>query len=138
MSRLAIQRAAVLLVAVVAIAWLALSLGHARTVDRVRAVAADPHPAPAKIEAALHDALAHRALDPDRAESLLYAAVLQIRAGRLAEARALLERVVRSEPDTAQAWLLLARLTEQDDPQRSAQAQARLRELDPLAAPPAR
>ena len=43
---------------------------------------------------------------------------------------------MREEPENAEAWLLLARATEDDDPARSEQAMARVRALAPDVPPP--
>lgn len=130
-----LQRAAVLLVTVVAIAWLGVSLGNARVIRHAQVVAADPHATPSEIESALRDVRSARTLDPSRTESLSYAAALEIRAGRLDEAAKVYEEIVRREPDTAEAWAVLSKLTAKTDPARSAQARAQLRRLDPREAP---
>jgi hypothetical protein len=41
---------------------------------------------------------------------------------------------VRREPDTAEAWLVLAQLSEQSDPARAAEARSQVKRLDPLSA----
>jgi tetratricopeptide (TPR) repeat protein len=133
-----VQRAAVLIVAVLAIAWLGVSYGNARLIRHAQIAAANPKASPAEIEAALRDVRGDRTLDPSRTESLSYAAALEIRAGRLDEARKLYEQIVRREPDIAEAWLVLSKLTQKSDPARSAQALAQVKRLDPLGvgAPP--
>jgi tetratricopeptide (TPR) repeat protein len=133
-----VQRIVVLVVAVLAIGWLAVSYGNARLIRSVQVTAADPDATPAEIEAALGDARAAHTLDPSRTESLSYAAALEIRAGRLDKARTLYEEIVRREPDTPEAWLVLSKLTQESDPARSAQALAQLQRLDPQAAAAAR
>jgi predicted Zn-dependent protease len=126
-----LQRAAIIVVTLLAIAWLAVSYKDARLIRDVQLVAADPHATPAQVDAALRKAREPHTLDPSRTESLSYAAVLEIRRHHLAQARALLEEVVRREPDAAEPYLLLAQLTQTSDPARSAQARAELHRLDP-------
>jgi predicted Zn-dependent protease len=130
-----LQRAAVAIVAVLAIAWLGVSYGNARVIRHAQIAAADPKATPAQIEAALREVRGERTLDPSRTESLSYAAALEIRAGRPDEARKLYERIVQLEPDSPEAWLVLSKLTQKSDPARSAQALAQVRRLDPLGAP---
>ncbi len=104
-----LQRVVVVVVAALAVAWLAVSYGNARVIRHAQVAAADPHASPAAIEAAL-----------------------EIRAGRLDDARRVYEEIVRREPDTPEAWLVLSKLTAKSDPARSAQALAQVRRLDPL------
>ena len=130
-----IQRALVLLVALLAIAWLGVSYGNAGRIRDAETVAGDRQATPQEIDAAIRDLRRSRPLDPSNdAEALSYEASLNIRAGRTEEGLALLERVVRIEPDTAEAWFLIAQLTQQSDPARAAEARAQLRRLDPRAA----
>jgi predicted Zn-dependent protease len=130
-----VQRILILVVAVLALAWLGVSYGNARQIRHAQIVAADPHATPAAIESALRDARSAHTLDPSRTESLSYAAALEIKAGRLDEARKLYEQIVRREPDSPEAWVVLSKLTQQSDPARSAQAVAQAKRLDPLGAP---
>jgi cytochrome c-type biogenesis protein CcmH/NrfG len=135
-----LQRVLVLLAAALAIAWLAVSYGNAHAIRHAQVVSADPHSTPAEIDAAIRDARSAHTLDPGRTESLSYVAALEIRAGRLDEARRAYEEIVRLEPDTAEAWVVLSELTQRSDPARSAQALAQAKRLDPLGtgAPPQR
>jgi cytochrome c-type biogenesis protein CcmH/NrfG len=130
-----VQRATVLLVAVLAIAWLGVSYGNARVIRNAQIVAADPHATAAQIESTLRKVRSPRTLDPSKTESLSYAAALEIKAGRLDQATQLYEQIVRKEPDTPEAWLVLSELTRKSDPARSAEARAQLHRLDPLGAP---
>ena len=132
---MSVQRILILVVAVLAVAWLGVSYGNARQIRHAQIVAADPHATPAAIESALRDARSAQTLDPSRTESLSYAAALEIKAGRLDEARKLYEQIVRREPDSPEAWVVLSKLTQQSDPARSAQAAAQAKRLDPLGAP---
>ena len=135
-----LQRIVVVIAAALAIAWLGVSYGNAHAIRHAQVVAADPHATPAEIDAAIRDARSAHTLDPGRTESLSYVAALEIRAGRLDEARRAYEEIVRLEPDTAEAWVVLSKLTQRSDPARSAQALEQAKRLDPLGtgAPPQR
>ena len=53
------------------------------------------------------------------------------RAGDMARATAIFERIARDEPENLQAWALLSRAAERYDPSLAATARARMRELAP-------
>ena len=125
-------RVVVVVVALLAIAWLGVSYGNARSIRHAQVAAADPHASPSEIESALRDVRSAHTLDPSQTEALSYVAALEIRAGRLDEAARVYEDIVRREPDTAEAWFVLSRLTQKSDPARSAQALAQAKRLDPL------
>jgi predicted Zn-dependent protease len=129
-----VQRAALLIVAVLALAWLGVSYRNARLFHNGEVVLSDPHASHARIEAALADVRRATTLDPRRTKSLSFAAALEIRAGRFDAARRLFEEVVRREPDIPEAWLVLSELTLKSDPALSARARAQVRRLDPLEA----
>lgn len=74
-----------------------------------------------------------RLLNPDRETPLILEFSTRFRLGQQARAQAVLEQLLRIEPDNAQAWDVLSRLTAQRDPRRSAEAVARVRQLDPRA-----
>jgi predicted Zn-dependent protease len=132
-----LQRVAVLLVAIPALAWLGVSYNNARLLQHGRVVLQNPRASHAQVEAALADARhVSSTFEPKRTEALSYQAALEIRAGRLDAARKLFEQVVRLEPDTPEVWLVLSELTRKSDPARSAQALAQLRRLDPRGAGP--
>ena len=129
------QRVLVVVVAVLAAAWLAVSYGNSNTIRDVQKVAADPHASPARLEGALRDLQSGQTLDPSRGvESLSYEASLEIRLRRFPQALKTLETITRREPDTAEAWFLIAQLTRASDPARAAAAQAQLLRLDPREA----
>lgn len=131
-----VQRAAVAVVSILVIAWLAVSYDNARVIRRAQIVAADRQATPARIDTALSDLSGSRTLDPaNDAETLSYRASLEGLAGHPETQLAELERLVRIEPDTAEAWFLIAELTQKSDPARSAEARAELHRLDPLGAP---
>jgi hypothetical protein len=126
-----VQRALVLVAAVAAVAWLAVSYGDARLIRHAQVAAADPKAGAAELESALADARGAGS----GAEPLAYQASLNIRLHRLGEARRLLEQLVRREPETPEAWFLIAELTQRSDPALAARARGRLHQLDPLGAP---
>jgi predicted Zn-dependent protease len=131
-----LQRALVVSVAALAIAWLAVSYANARLIRDAQVVAANRAATPAQLESALTDVRDAGTLDPGSgAEALSYEASLEIKLGRLGNAVRDLEELVRREPDTAEAWFLIAELTRKSDPARSARARAELHRLDPLGAP---
>src|SRR4051812_15602791 len=112
-----VQRVVVLVVSLLAIAWLAVSYGNARTIRHAQIAAADPHASRAELEPALEAARESRPLAPaGDAESLSYQASLERRLGRTTDALRDLERLVKLEPDTAEAWFLVAELTRESDP----------------------
>jgi predicted Zn-dependent protease len=130
-----LQRALVVVAALLAVAWLAVSYVDARVIRHAQVVAADRAATPAELSAALADLDDAGKLDPSSgAEALSYKASFQIRLKRLDDARRTLDELVRREPDTAEAWFLIAELNRQSDPARSAEARAQLHRLDPLGA----
>jgi cytochrome c-type biogenesis protein CcmH/NrfG len=136
MRGLTLQRAAVLAAALAALVWLGFRYADAQRIAGVQRVAAAKHPTDAQLESALADARRRVGLDPGTgAESLSYVASLEIRLRRPAAALVALEEIVRREPDTAEAWFLIAQLTRTSDPARSAEARAQLHRLDPRAGP---
>jgi hypothetical protein len=131
-----LRRGALLAVAAAVIAWLALSYEEARTIRHAQIVSADRHATPGQLTGVLADLRRSRILDPNRTEELSYEAVLELRLHHLPAGRRLLEEVVRREPEFAEPYLLLAELTQTSDPARSAEARARLKQLDPLGGLP--
>jgi cytochrome c-type biogenesis protein CcmH/NrfG len=129
------QRIAVVVVALLAVAWLLVSYGNSLTIRHVQNVAASPAATNAEFESSLRDLRAGTSLDPSRGtETLSYEASIYIRLGRFPDALRALGEVVKREPDTAEAWFLIAQLSRQSDPARAAEARAQLRRLDPRAA----
>lgn len=120
-------RAALVLLAVAAIAWLGAGIAASRAQDDLgRLVATTARPDRADLERA--DELRRKAERrvPGRRPSLLEA-TLRLKGDDRAGAARLLEDVVADEPENAEAWLLLAQAS--DD--REAQAMARVRALAP-------
>jgi len=130
-----LQRAIVLVAAVLALGWLAVSYHNSRVIRHAQVASADQKATPAEIDSALRAVRDDLVLDTSRTEALSYRASLEIRAGREDEARKLFEEIVRREPDYRSAWLGLYQFTQKSDPARSAQALAQVRRLDPLGAP---
>ena len=129
------QRVAVVVVALLAVAWLLVSYSNSRTIRDVQIVAASRSASNQDFESALRELSSGASLDPSRGtEPLSYKASLYIRLGRFPEAVAALGEVVKREPDTPEAWYLIAQLSRQSDPARAAEARAQLRRLDPRAA----
>ena len=129
------QRAVVVVIALLAVAWLLVSYANSRQIRDVQIVAANPKATHAQLESALGKLRSGQSLDPSRGtETLSYEASLEIRLHRFPEALRSLEKIVRREPDTAEAWFLIAQLSRTSDPARAAEAQAQLRRLDPRQA----
>jgi tetratricopeptide (TPR) repeat protein len=129
------QRVVIVSVALLAAVWLAISYGNSHTIRQVQKVAASSHPTPGQLEGALHDLRSGQTLDPSRGtETLSYEASLEIRLNRLPQALGTLEEIVKREPDTAEAWFLIAQLSRGSDPARAARATAQLLRLDPREA----
>ena len=125
-------RIAVAVVAVVALAWLGVMERDRRLYERGVATAGHLRTA-AEIMRAEADLRAARLLNPDPAPDLQRALVLRF-AGRDAAATALLEDVLRREPDNRSAWGGVLALTADRDPALAARARGALRRLDPINA----
>jgi tetratricopeptide (TPR) repeat protein len=122
-----LARGAVASVAVVVLAWLGVMERDARL--QARGVAAAGR---GDVERAESDLLRARFLNPDT--NLDMNRVLVYRAsGRLPEARALVEDVLRREPDNLAAWGALYGLTRERDPAAAQRALDALRRLDPVS-----
>jgi hypothetical protein len=120
-------RAAVAVVAVAVLAWLAVMERDLRL--RTSGLqAASAH----QLDRAGRDLRASRLLDPDTAPDLSLAFLAQAR-GRRGAAIAQVEDVLRREPDNLSAWGLLYRFAP-GDPARAARALAARRRLDPISA----
>jgi hypothetical protein len=121
------------LVAALAIAWLAVSYSNARLIAHGKDVLAKQQVTPSEVESALAD-VRHAHKLADRTESLSFEAALEIRARRLDAARQIYEQIVRREPEGAEAWLVLSQLSAQSDPALAAKARTQADRLDPLGA----
>jgi predicted Zn-dependent protease len=122
------MRAAVAVLAVLVLAWLAVMELNVRRQAHGLA-AAQRH----ELAAADADFRAAGTLSPSTAPDVSRA-LLYERAGRHAKAAALLEDVVRREPDNLTAWGLLYTFTKNQDPATAARALAARKRLDPVSA----
>ena len=123
-----VARVAVAIVAVLAIAWLGVMERDERMVQR--GVQASKQGERARAERSFRDA---RLLNPDSAPDVLRS-FLYLGANRRAEAKALVEDVVRREPDNLTAWFVLFRISQGTDPALERRALAARRRLDPVNA----
>jgi hypothetical protein len=125
-------RAAVGLVAVILLAWLGVMERDAylqsRAVD-----AAGRLDVPGNAERAAADFRAARLLNPDTAPDVGLA-LLHQSAGRRVQAAALLEDVLRREPENLTAWGLLYNVARGADPATARRAFDARRRLDPIRA----
>jgi Tetratricopeptide repeat len=126
-----LARVAVAFVAVAMIGWLAVMERDARLYARGIAAGGsldDPNTI-ARADADLRDA---RLLSPDRTPDVGRALILWT-TGRTAEARAVLESVVSSEPDNLSAWTALGWVNGGADPALERRVATEMRRLDPLS-----
>jgi predicted Zn-dependent protease len=125
-------RVALVLLALAAGGWLAVQERAARAEEELTTLAFDTEGRLGAAEVRRIEQLLRvdRRLNPDRRPDLVEAFLL-LRRGRQAEAVALLRRTVRAEPESVEAWALLARAAARVDPRLAAAARARLRELAP-------
>jgi hypothetical protein len=124
-------RAAIVLLALAAVAWLGAGIAASRAQDdlaRLVATTARPDDPDLAEAADLHRKAERWA--PGRRPSLLEA-TLRLKGEDREGAAELLEDVVADEPENAEAWLLLAQASEDRDPEREAEARARVRALAP-------
>ena len=137
-----LARLAVAVVALAAIGWLAVMERDARLYERGIAAGGSLDD-PRTIARAEDDLEAARLLSPDRTPDIGRSLILWT-AGRAPEARALLEDVVRAEPDNLSAWTALSWVDDGRDRALERRVAAEMRRLDPLNAgrrpppPPAR
>ncbi len=135
-----LARAALCLLALTVAASLAVALrsfdqANAASAELARAHLGPGPPDAARVERARKDFVAARRLNADSAVDLKEARALLLVGGPPGDAVGLLRGVTRSEPDNANAWLLLsAALTKARDRRGAAVARARARELDPKVA----
>jgi predicted Zn-dependent protease len=129
-------RAVIVLIAVAAIAWLAAGIVASRAQDELRDLVNDTErPTPAQLRRAHELRREAERATPGQRPALIEATLL-LKGDDTTAARRVLEQAVRKEPDNAEAWLLLARATEDDDPARAERAMARVRALAPDVPPP--
>jgi predicted Zn-dependent protease len=123
-------RIAVAVVAVVVLAWLGVMERATRLQSSGIAATARHDFADAE-----SDFRAARLLNPDRAADVQRAYVYAL-SSRTAEGAALLEDVVRREPENRAAWGVLEDITRASEPATARRARAALNRLDPLNAKP--
>jgi predicted Zn-dependent protease len=127
-----VSRVVVVAVAVAVLAWLAAMERDVRVLASGTAAAGRRD-----VAAAERDFRSARTLNPDMTPDLRRAFLYQA-TGRRDEAAALLEDIVRREPDNLPAWGLLLTFTRESDPATAQRARAAVRRLDPLRARSAR
>ena len=125
-----IERAALAAVAVVVFAWLAGGLHRARLESHGLRIAESGSLTAADVRRSA-DLLERAARHSSDTGPLEREAQLLLFARRPAPAAAVLERIVRREPENAAAWQLLARADELRDPLRARAARRRLAQLSP-------
>jgi predicted Zn-dependent protease len=129
-------RVALVAVALAAIAWLGAGLAASRAQDELRDLVTDTErPTSEQLDRARELRQAAERGTPGQRAALMEATLL-LKGEDTAGARRVLERAVKTEPKNAEAWLLLARATEDDDPARSGRARAQVRALAPDGPPP--
>jgi predicted Zn-dependent protease len=126
-------RLGVIVMAVVAIAWLGLSVQSTRAEDELSDLVRAERTG--ELDRAAELRRTAERFVPGRRPSLIEA-TLRVQAGDRAGAIRLLRDVVADEPENGEAWLLLARAAEQTDPGLAERAMARVRELAPPVPPP--
>jgi hypothetical protein len=125
----AAPRIALVLAALVVVAWLAVMERNTR-LEANSLNAAGRH----QIAKALHDAHQAGVLNPDTAPTLRRA-LIYFTQGNGQAARAALNSVLSKEPDNLQAWSGVLALSRQGDPAGTRRALAAIKRLDPLDAP---
>lgn len=127
-------RVAVAAVASVVLAWLGVMEWNVRLEARGTELSAElaVHGNLARADA---DLRAAQRLNPD-SEPELKRAFLYVGAGRPADAAAILEGILRHEPENLAAWGALFNVSRDRDPAAADRALDARRRLDPLRAPP--
>jgi predicted Zn-dependent protease len=126
-----IARAGIAVVAVLVLAWLGLMESDVR----LEAHGTELSAVPGNLARADADLRAARRLNPDTGPELTRA-FLYVGAGRPADAAAILEGILRREPDNLTAWGALFNVARGRDATAAERALAARRRLDPLRAPP--
>jgi hypothetical protein len=125
-------RSALVVLALLAGAWLALGVRAVGLEDNAEAVIrharAGPVP-PGQVNTALDDLAKAGRLSPDQAP-LIRQGELLVSAGRDDEARAVAKRATDAEPDNLQAWFLAWVVADPNSPAKE-QAKQRVLELNP-------
>jgi hypothetical protein len=128
-----IARAALGVLTVAVLAWLALGLRNARLeADAVRAIGTEPARASAaQLADARDDYRRATKLNADTGPDVRVAGLANL-GGHPREALTRLRDVVRREPENFDAWFLMSSVAARIDPALAARARARARELNPL------
>ena len=102
------MRIAAVVLALVAAGWYVIGIRQAHELDAASAIIRGSAPlTPARARRAAELLHAAKLLNPDREVDMLRAQLDRAR-GDVTRARAILDRVVASEPDNAEAWFQLA------------------------------
>jgi hypothetical protein len=126
-----IARAGIAVVAALVLAWLGLMEGDVR----LEAHGTELSAVPGNLARADADLRAAQRVNPDTGPELKRA-FLYAGAGRPADATAILEGILRREPDNLAAWGALFNVARGRDATAAERALAARRRLDPLRAPP--
>ena len=124
-------RVVVAVVALLAVGWLLVQERDTRLYERGIAASGDAE----RIGGAESDFENARLLSPDRTPDVGRALVYWT-TGRPADARALLEDIVRSEPDNLSAWTSLGWVNDGEDVALERRVRSEMRRLDPLSESP--
>ena len=125
-------RVALFAVAVAMLVWLAVSLGDVHALNSAtRVTQAKTVPPRAQIERGLRDASRAARLHPGDTAPMLVEASLLYEEGRPHAAAAVLEQVIKKEPQNRDAWHNLAIVAFGFDRRLSQMAGARFLQLDP-------
>ena len=133
-----IARAVLATVALAAIAWLGTSYRNTRLVEEAFGTGATAHAPAARVEHGIDRLERADLLNPDRGEIARVRVVLELKAGRPDDALETARSYASAEPDNPHAWLVLADVSREVEPEESARARARWAELDPVTAERAR
>jgi predicted Zn-dependent protease len=128
-----VARVSVVCVAVLVLGWLGLMERDVRADKRGVALSAQP----GNLTRADAELRAAQRFNPDT-EPELTRAYLYVGAGQPARAAAIVEGILRREPDNLAAWGALFNVARDRDPAAADRALAARRRLDPLHAPPVR
>jgi tetratricopeptide repeat protein len=126
-----IARAALALLAVVAIVVSGIWLSDRASGISARQTLLNPKSSPAELRQGLQQAKDSRTLNPSTDPDLTRYGLL-LRLGRNAEARTVFESIVRREPDSRNAWTFLAVTSQSTNPAQFRRALEHLHRLSPL------
>ena len=132
MSLTAIARILLAAVSIAVLAWLGTMERNERLIAR-GVVATGKLDVPGTVAQADADLRSARFLNPDTTPDLARALIFGV-VRQPARAVAILERVLRDEPDNVGAWAQLLAVTARRDPVTARRARAELRRLDPVDA----